>query len=192
MVERAWGFRKPTAQTLLRVAQSYKQEGDKGVIVEPGGQRFTFWQGTLQANLEPSTSRTGTGYTKAAFRFLTLDPDNGAKAHLKQTALEDECINRDEFQIAFDGEYVSGIFRYGRYEVLWPGPRTLYGKADANIASGSTGTVSLYESTTTDSTINLTGVHNITDQQADINKWVEVVPMEVWGLWVLKPLECPG
>ncbi|MBD3671910.1 MAG: hypothetical protein HUJ26_00155 [Planctomycetaceae bacterium] len=67
------------------------------------------------------------------------------------------------------------------------------GKADADIASRTTGTVSVYKGSLgseTDSTNNITGVFNLSDQQADINKWVLL--LKVNNGWALLPLECPG
>lgn len=67
------------------------------------------------------------------------------------------------------------------------------GKADANIASRTTGTVSIYTGSLgseSDSTNNLTGVFNLSDQQADLNTWVLL--LRVNGEWALLPLECPA
>lgn len=69
----------------------------------------------------------------------------------------------------------------------------MYGKADANIASGASGTVSIYRGTT-DTTVNITA-KNLTDQQADSGNDVEIteyIDENSAIQYGFKPLECPA
>lgn len=79
--------------------------------------------------------------------------------------------------------YATPIFERG----VW------IGKADAAIASGASGTVSIWTGTPgseTDSTENLTSCFNRTGLDIDSGSWVRV--MEINGHLYVEPWECPS
>lgn len=63
------------------------------------------------------------------------------------------------------------------------------GKADADITSGSTGTVSIYDGNEADTSDSEAGVKNRTEITASSNTWVRCVFLG--GKWFLEPWECP-
>jgi len=155
-----------------------------GNFVRQKKKRDTFWEGRLTSNLYPAGSRVNGSTTGTA--NLILPATNG---NLQQTTIEVTAVNWDSYAIYFEDEYVGGRIVYDEYRVEFPGRRTMYGIADQDIASGESGSVSMYDLSTNTST-NLT-VFNITGTDITAFTQVEVTPDAPGSKWVGKPLSCP-